>query len=464
MRIGYCVRAKGSEAMMMTEELEADLSRILSLRDGSADILRNRESTQIEFKRSFNLANLALYSKTMAAYANTGGGYIVFGVENSPRKVVGVNAQRFDSFEPAKMTTFLNAHWSPEIAWELGTVFFAGVSLGFLYIEEHLRKPVIVTANSGNELKEGEIYYRYRGQTAVIKYPELCAIIDARLDEERRAWFQHFNTIAHAGPTNVAVLDTIQGKMFGAGAPFLIDERLLRQIKFIREGHFTESAGAPALKLVGELLTLGQVTTDKVVQTGIHFEDLITTFLADRPIEPQDARSYLIEACHQMSPYAPIYYFVRRAGISNKDAVQALQQEKRGLRSTRKGITDRLSGVRAIKPTGSTEDTRPSQKLTTPQELAVCMGSALSQKAQRTALLSVLESSPSLIASTLPSIPVARLLESVTHLKQPQLKRHSKIVKSILLTLFTTEFDKMTSLMQSTFRKAVAFVDQELNK
>ena len=117
----------------MTVQLENHLIRILSLREGSSKILKNRESTQIEFKQSFNLASLPQYSRTMAAYANTEGGFLVFGVKNAPREIVGVNVRRFDSIESAKITSFLNDHLSPEISWELGLIEFAGFNLGFLY-------------------------------------------------------------------------------------------------------------------------------------------------------------------------------------------------------------------------------------------------------------------------------------------------------------------------------------------
>lgn len=264
----------------MSLEPEESLKRLLKLRDGAERILKTRENTQIEFKQSFNLGSMPEYARTMVAFANAEGGFIVYGVRNSPRELIGVNHERFESIDPAKVTSFLNAHCSPELQWDMGTIEFGGVRLGYLYTHSHFRKPVIVTTTSGKELKEGEIYYRYRGQTTTIRFAELRTLIDALLDQERRGWLQHLSTISKAGAMNVAVLDTLQGKLFGAGAPFLIDEALLRQIKFIREGHFTESTGAPALRLVGEVRTVSGVTTAKVVQRGIHYDDLLTAFLA----------------------------------------------------------------------------------------------------------------------------------------------------------------------------------------
>ena len=59
--------------------------------------LKSRESNTIEFKESFNKGNTAKYAKTMAAYANNRGGYIIFGVKDNPRTVVGLTNNNFDN-------------------------------------------------------------------------------------------------------------------------------------------------------------------------------------------------------------------------------------------------------------------------------------------------------------------------------------------------------------------------------
>ncbi len=61
-----------------------NLQIILKLRPGSADILSNRESSQLEFKLSFDLRSGPEYARSMAAFANNEGGYLVFGVRNAP--------------------------------------------------------------------------------------------------------------------------------------------------------------------------------------------------------------------------------------------------------------------------------------------------------------------------------------------------------------------------------------------
>jgi hypothetical protein len=446
----------------MPTEVENMLKGILCLRDDSTNILRTRESTQVEFKQSFGFGSMPEYVRTMVAFANTEGGFIVFGVRNSPHELLGLNASRFDSIDPAKVSSFLNAHCSPEIQWEIGTVDYAGVRLGFIYTFRHLRKPVLITATSGKELKEGDIYYRYRGQTTTIRYSELRTIIDNLLDQERRAWLQHLSTISEAGAANVAILDTLQGKLFGAGTPFLIDEALLRQIKFIREGQFTEAAGAPTLMLVGEVKTVSGVSTTRIVQRGIHFEDLVTAFLTSRPLSAEDAKSYLLESCHQLSAFAPIFYFVKQAKIPHNEAASFVRDAKSGLLNTRRSIVERLSKATSVMPVGTIERDGGTRVRQASSVIATEMASAKGLQAKRTMLWSVLSTSPEEILASLPSVPIQALLEAITHMERPACIKYADILKQMLLTLFGTEFQKMDRNGKSLFRKAVAFLDQEL--
>lgn len=447
----------------MTTESEASLMRLLRLRDGEPRILKTRENTSVEFKQSFNLGSMAEYARTMMAYANTDGGFIVFGVRNQPHEVLGVNAAKFDAVDPAKVTTFLNAHCSPEIQWEMGTVDFAGARLGFLYTEAHYRKPVVTTANCGKELKEAEIYYRYRGQTTTIRFPELRSLIDALLDQERRGWLQHLSTISKAGATNVAVLDTLQGKLFGAGAPFLIDEALLRQIKFIREGQFTEAAGAPTLRLVGEVKTVSGVTTAQVVQRGIHYDDLLTAFLAARPLSEDDAQSYLRESCHQMSAYSPIFYFLRRAHLSREQAADLIQSAKCGLRGTRNTILRRIQGAQHIQPISAVDRSTNLAGSCSSSDIESRLSSAKSLKAKRSTLWWALQVAPESLRGTIVSANAKTLLEAITNLDKHACIAHADALRQLLLNLFGTDFQKLDGIGQSTFRKTGAFLDEMIN-
>ena len=74
----------------------------------------NREGTTIEFKESYNHGNMAQYFKAMAAFANNQGGYILFGIGDKPRRLLGLKDKSLSQFEELKrisrkhcLTTFL---------------------------------------------------------------------------------------------------------------------------------------------------------------------------------------------------------------------------------------------------------------------------------------------------------------------------------------------------------------------
>ena len=78
----------------------------------------NREGSNIEFKESYSHANMAQYFKTIAAFANNIGGYILFGVGDKPRRLIGLKDSSLAQFEGIKveeLTSNLSDYFSPEI-------------------------------------------------------------------------------------------------------------------------------------------------------------------------------------------------------------------------------------------------------------------------------------------------------------------------------------------------------------
>ena len=218
---------------------EDELPGLLRI-DPASKAVHSRENSRLEFKKTFNLGSASKYLRTMAAFANARGGFLIFGVTDSPRIACGVNRRRFESVDPVRLTSLLNSHLSPEVKWDSGIVTVEGVVLGFIYTHESHRKPVMASSNFRDGLKEGDIVYRYRGQSRRIAFPELREIIEERLENEREAWRRHIEHISRAGPTNVGVLDSVSGILHGRGGSYLIDPDLLDQLSFIQEGVFDE--------------------------------------------------------------------------------------------------------------------------------------------------------------------------------------------------------------------------------
>lgn len=232
------------------------ISEILSLHE---DALDDRESEKLEFKEQFSLPNLPDYYKSFAGFANNQGGYLVYGVQDSPRVPVGLTEKslnRFKNIDPQRITQDLLEIFSSNIQWEQTEVTTHGKTFGVLKIHEALRKPIIAKRNHGRNqsIKDGEIYYRYAGRTQKIQYAELEAIIQERIQKNMDQWMELMSKIAKIGPQNVTLLNNLSRSLETSDDTFLtIDEELFGKIEFVKQGHFSADDGAEPLEIVGDV-------------------------------------------------------------------------------------------------------------------------------------------------------------------------------------------------------------------
>ncbi len=245
----------------------------------NGEYLYHREGQELEFKEQFNLAGLADYFRDFAAFSNNRGGYLVFGVKDSPRVPHGLNEKSVELFrkiDPEKITGYLLDLFSSDIHWEQADFEIDGNVFGVFHIYESDSKPVIAKKDEGKDqtLKNGDIYYRYGGRTQKIQYAELETIIRKRIEKNNNQWLDLMSKIGKAGPQNAAILDTERALIEKDDAKILvIDEVLAGKIKFIKEGQFSEKEGAETLKLVGDVVPIDKVEVIKKVK-----EDLIKEY------------------------------------------------------------------------------------------------------------------------------------------------------------------------------------------
>jgi len=242
-----------------------DESYVAELLRKKGDYLYHREGQELEFKEQFNFAGLADYYRDFAAFANNRGGYLIFGVLDSPRLPNGLSQsslQQFNKVDPQVISGHLLEIFSSDIKWEQIVVELYGKSFGVFRIYEANIKPVIAKKDEGKDqtIKNGEIYYRYGGRTQKIQFAELENIINRRVEQNNNQWIDLMKKIGRAGPQNAAIVDTEKGIVEKDGARILVlDESLAGKLKFIKEGEFVEKDGATALKLVGDIVPIDKV-------------------------------------------------------------------------------------------------------------------------------------------------------------------------------------------------------------
>lgn len=229
----------------------SEYPKIFSFHTSISDKIISRESSWLEFKESFNWAAKDDYAKSIVAFANNKGGYLVFGITNNPRKLAGLQSDNFETTDEAKITAYLNSVFSPEVRYAKFAIEVRSKKVGIIRIDQFQNKPIVCIKNDG-KLKESDIYYRYNARSERIKYPELKLLIDRVREEERKSWMDHFEKISKIGASNAAILDVAEGKITGSGGVLVIDKKLVSKLKFIKEGSFKEK-GRPVLKLIGDV-------------------------------------------------------------------------------------------------------------------------------------------------------------------------------------------------------------------
>lgn len=418
------------------------LNRIFAISLKFPDRLTSRESSWLEFKETFGFKSLGKYIRSAAAFANVKGGYVVYGVANSPHKMVGLRDGSFDELDPEKLTHFLSEHFDPEIKWSRHLYELNGKTFGLLYFAESRNKPVICKrgTDDGKLLKEGDIYYRYNGRTQTIRYPELKELIDERRKQEQLLWFRHFKEIARVGIQDVGIFDLRGGSVSAAGGRLLIDQSLLSQMAFIREGEFTEKKGTPAIRVTGEAQIVGSSATAgdrlRIVKTkGIRASDIILGFLNFEKIrEPQN---YLTQICYESSGFLPFYYLLRQAKLTLAQAEDIIKNEP-STQPAKAKLLQRLmddSGLRLAAPSART----PSGQ----RKLQV-----------RSRLL-----------KKLPVNTDERCLRDVFSVIRTLRKNEIDVrfINSLLMGVFNKHYARVSSSINGEFRRAVSYVDFALN-
>ena len=75
-----------------------NLNALFRIKDGTTDVLEIDETDQIECKESLNFGQRAEYARVIASFANTRGGFLLFGIRDDNKQVKGINSGRLESY------------------------------------------------------------------------------------------------------------------------------------------------------------------------------------------------------------------------------------------------------------------------------------------------------------------------------------------------------------------------------
>lgn len=436
---------------------------ILRLKNSTTLSLKTRESTRIEFKESFNWSNKSKYAKTMAAFANNDGGYIVFGISDSPRHIVGLNSNRFEEIDEEKITSYLNENFSPEILWMKEVIEVHGKRVGLIYVAESNNKPVMCSKGD-RDTKEADIYYRYSGRSERIKYPELKKVLSLERHKEKELWMKHMQKIAKIGVDNVALLDIDKGKFEGENGTLLIEQDIVKEIEFIREGEFKERTGAKTLKLVGEVREFsGIVLPTRTKLTVVRTREIMEALLHGKLHEGMSSEEYLKQLPFERSRFMPIFIFIKLGGLYKEQVIQIFREANTTAVQLKQGLINRLEEQKNY-AMGTYIDEIVEEGLVISEidDFKTYIDSKDSYKNDytRSLLFNLLLSDKNYKINDFIPEYYKRIIECITHLNKSQIDGIRPLIAEIMMKIY----DDYYTVISPKFRNTVCYIDELLYK
>jgi len=120
-------------------------------------LVEEGEGSSIEFKRKFS--SPLKIAKEMVAFANSKGGYILFGVDDD-RKIIGVESEKG---ELELINTAAKFYCEPEIEYTTEIVCIKTVDVVVISIKESSKKPHRIVTDEN--CKEKKVYIRYNDKS-----------------------------------------------------------------------------------------------------------------------------------------------------------------------------------------------------------------------------------------------------------------------------------------------------------
>lgn len=441
---------------------EEKLDRIFKTLKSDSVILKNKESQQIEYKKSFSMANIDEYLRLFCSFANFKGAYIIFGIENETRKMVGLKNDKFEKIDSSRITQCINGKLSEGLKWEACIHELNGMKFGIIYIHPSQMKPVMCISNS-SKFKESEIYYRYGGETRLIRPTELQKIIGDRIKKERKSWQNLLNKIASISPEEAFIADSSDGSIDFQGKKIYIDEDLLSQLNIMKEGQFHEEEGTPIYKLKEEIENISGVFVTKTKPKAIHRNEFYDAFFGGKCDYPNE---YLKSLVYETSYYLPLWFFIKKSGKNLEEICNMLSSVRNCNRHVQRKVLERIKsdstdnlrlGSTFPKITFNEWDLRDIEKI-----CSFCR-TELDTKSRKKVLRSVIKEFISHDPKFLKQkryITKNRniIIESITHIPPDAIRKDFEAYKEMLSSIKELELDGGQSL-GTNFRKAVCYID-----
>lgn len=280
------------------------------------NILQRRESSTVEFKSEFDWKNREKrirYIKSMVAFSNSKGGYLIFGIGKKPHTVDG--CEGFDNVDSAEISNEIANYFHCEVVFQKTTYNIDGKKIGIIYIPMSESAPVICTKICHDNkqkviLNESAIYFRYSAKTDLIRAGDLVNLISTVKEKINQKWMSSLSQISSLGIENIGILNTDNGLLKVKDSTFLLDSKLLDGMKVV-DKYSEKEDGELGLKIIGTIEGAAKVINrNKTIEEY----EIIQEFLSRS--KDYDYSSILERLPNLNSFQYPFLYFLRQTGKS----------------------------------------------------------------------------------------------------------------------------------------------------
>lgn len=302
-------------------------------------IVNLREGITYEFKENFNWGSRERYAKIMASFANASGGYLLFGIKDDGN-VVGLSNHNFETHDPADVSSFLNSLFTPAILWDKFVCDLGGYTIGVIKVEEATEKPIMSYRN-GQEVKEGDIFFRYAGKSERIKISELKAIIENGKRMYGEKLLKSLRMIVEKGPESVKLLDLEKLKEAKEDEVYLLENDLSNSEVKVHKATESDEAKGIGIKIVNVEGKAMPITVKEFA--NISSELLVHAFLDQDLPANFDPMGFVERLAFETSGLVPLYFYIKKASLTKDEAAEIIKKTKSTTRG-RSTILKRLSG------------------------------------------------------------------------------------------------------------------------
>lgn len=168
---------------------------------------------------------------------------------------------------------------------------------------------------------------------------------------------------------------------------------------------------------------------------AIEPSDIVQAFLENKPVD--EPIEYIKRICSATSANYPVYFFMRQASMTASDALSVVKQTtSRGVAKDK--LIERLEGKNILQ-----------------SKLPISSTSAGKQK--ETYRQQWLTESISM-----PIENIGYCVEALLYLSNEEIVEHDQYIRASLLGIYSTEYEKASSIIASNIRKAICRIDEGL--